>query len=310
MQARLSLERVAVTGATGFIGQHLVRALVAGGSRPVLLARREPAFGEPLPWEPFELQDGESVRAAVRAARPSVLIHLAGTRARERAGRGALAAAQLNVAATVRLLVEALDAGVGRIVLLGSAEEYGDQSGPLHEELPLQARSAYGVSKAAVTGFARALHASDGLPVVIVRPFSVYGPGQPRDMFVSGAVAAAVAGEPFEMTAGLQQRDLVYVEDVVDGIVRAAAQPGIEGETLNLGTGQPHALRDVAAAIWRLSASAAPLRIGARPAPEHELYHTWADPRRARERLGWSAATVLETGLRATIAWQRQRRAE
>ena len=118
--------------------------------------------------------------AAIQKEKPNTLFHLAGTR------RGGEAAdcASLNFYGTAQLLEESQKNGVGRIVIAGSAEEYGNQPGPLNEQLSLKPRTGYGISKALATKHALALNAREGCPVVVVRPFSVYGPGQPGEMFV------------------------------------------------------------------------------------------------------------------------------
>ncbi len=303
---------VALTGATGFIGLHAVRRLVELGARPTVLARSprpatEPAMGEDrVRWRQLDLLDGDAAAGVLRDERPAVLLHLAGTRGVAAGERAASACTELNVLATVRLLEAARRASVGRIVLLGSAAEYGAHRGALHEELALAPRSPYGASKAAATWLALAMHAQGGCPVVVLRPFSVYGPGQPSDMFVAEAVACAVAGTPFRMSEGLQRRDLVFVGDLVEALLTAARTPGIDGSVINVGSGEARRLRDVAERIWQLSGSGAPLLVGALPADQP--HDTWADVARARRLLGWRAETDLDAGLLATITWARRER--
>jgi nucleoside-diphosphate-sugar epimerase len=299
------LETVGITGATGFLGRHLVASLVRDGYRPVVFTRGTDGALEGAVAARLDLLDQARVRRELGGHRLSALVHLAGTRRGDAAVPAVAACAALNVAATVNLLAAAGRAGVERVVTVGSAEEYGDQPGPLHENLPLQAHTAYGMSKASATRFAQLMHRTDGCPVVVVRPFSGYGPGQAPVMFVAEAVHAAVQGLPFKMTHGRQQRDFVFVDDIVAGLRSALVTPGIEGEVINLGSGEPRALRDVAARIWSLAASDAPLLVGERPAPREELHDTWADTSRARRLLGWSAQVSLDEGLRRTIEWAR-----
>ena len=307
-----SFDKVLVTGGNGFLGGRLVRALVEMGCRPLVIARSsEPrealeSTNGRVSYARLNLLEGEAVGRLLRAERPSVIFHLAGTRRGEDGESAAVACAEINVHATVRLLDEARRAGVGRIIMMGSADEYGNQPGPLHERLPLRPVSAYAISKAAATNFALDMKAADDCPVVVLRPFSIYGPRQPARMFVAEAVDCAVQGLPFRMTHGTQQRDLVYVDDVVRAIIAAALAPGIEGEVINIGSGRPQPLRDVADLIWRLSQSRAPLHVGARPAPAEETHDTWADISLARRLLGWEPQVELEDGLRATIRWARE----
>jgi|HubBroStandDraft_6_1064221.scaffolds.fasta_scaffold18249_2 nucleoside-diphosphate-sugar epimerase len=307
-----SLEKIAVTGATGFIGAHVVSELVASGCRLILSVRspkdrdRFGPYGANLRAELLDPGDPASLAGFIRKERPSVVIHLAGTRGRTKWERAAVACLESNTLATVRLLSAALDTGVKRIVVMGSAEEYGSQSGPLNESLPVVPDSPYGISKAAATALALALHRSDACPVVVLRPFSVYGPGQPLDMFIAEAVAAAVRNAPFRMTEGLQRRDPVFVRDVVRAIIAAAATPRIDGNVINIGCGQAYRLKDVASMIWKLTGSASPLLIGERHDPSDRFTDTWANVDKARTLLGWEAQTNLEAGLAETIAFARQ----
>lgn len=306
-----SLERVAITGGTGFIGSHLVRALAAKDCTPVLLCRaNRQSSALPLPdrsvdWIPIDLADDESLSAGLNRARPEVLFHLAGTRGRETPNRPMSALAETNVRDTVRVLEAAQLAGVRRILIMGSAEEYGAQAAPLREDLPLLPASPYGISKAAATLFARSMHKTTACPVVVIRPFSVYGPGQPSYMFVADAISCAVRGTPFRMSHGNQKRDLIYVTDVIEALLKAALAPGIEGRAINVGTGQAHRLRDVAALIWQLTGSQAPLDIGALPVALDDQSETRADTSLAREALGWEAKVSLEEGLPATIEYEK-----
>lgn len=310
MQEQPYLEPVALTGATGFIGKHLVSALVDAGCRPVVLARspHEALSGpcEDLPWAHIELTNRSSVLETIERVRPATLIHLAGTRGRGDASGAQAACDAVNLHATVALLEAAMKVGIRRIVMLGSAEEYGRQAGPQHEGLPSKATSRYGVSKAAATARALSMHSEAKCPIVIVRPFSVYGPGQPRDMFISLAIDSAIRGLEFKMSLGEQRRDLIYISDVTRGLLAAARIPGIEGQVINLGSGESHRLRDVAERIWELTNSRAPLLIGARSASDEELYDTCADITIARRLLDWRPEVSLEDGLARTISAARE----
>lgn len=300
-------EPILITGAGGFIGGHLVRSLVGAGTMPVLLSRSN-ATDEKFDdirgrfrTAQADLTDAYSVRKVILEEKPATIIHLAGTRGRKDR-RGAQAACEeLNMEATLRLVESAMFAGVGRIVTVGSAEEYGDQSGPLNESLPLRPRTPYGISKARATELALKMYAERGCPVVIVRPFSVYGPDQPKDMFVAEAIDSAVRNITFRMSLGKQRRDLIFVSDVVRGLIAAASVEGIDGRVINLGTGRAYPLRDVAEMIWKITGTEALLAVGARPTPQEELHDTWADITIARQLLDWEPRVGLETGLRETI---------
>lgn len=294
-------KRVLVTGATGFLGRHLLPQMSSNAVELWTSASgRTPPPSPVGRFVPADLTRPGETRRVLLEARPQIVFHLVGSLGR--GPGGASEALRLNVSPTVELLEAAAEIDVERLVLVGSAEEYGAVPGQLSEDLPARPLSPYGASKAAATAFALAFAASQKSPVVVLRPFTVFGPGQPPGMFVGEAVTCAVAGEPFRMTAGTQKRDFVFVEDVAAALLAAASVPGIEGSVFNVGSGQAHALRDVAARIWEISSSQAPLLVGSRPAPAHELVDTWADVSRVHARLGWSARVSLDEGLRRTIA--------
>lgn len=309
-----SFEKIVVTGGTGFIGQHLLDALVHSGYNPTAIVRRLEQINDvPAPlrehvrWIELDLLDQESVSGFIETEKPSVLFHLAGTRGADVEGGNAASLCQeLNVNATVHLLEAANRAGTQRIVIAGSAEEYGNQSGPFDETSPLKPVSVYGKSKAEASRLALEMHERGKCPVVIVRLFTVYGPCQPPGMFVSDAIESAVNNASFSMSEGTQQRDLVFVDDIVTALIACARTPGIEGKVFNLGSGRPIRLLDLAHMIWSVSNSSASLNVGVRARKNDEMQVTWADSSLARQYLGWSPRVDLETGLRAMIDWARK----
>ena len=309
-QRQFSIDRVAVTGGTGFLGRHLVKALRALGSDPLLLGRPL-SQSEPTsePRVVVDLTDLEGLTEVFVRERPRIIFHLAGTRGirYENAWDTCLS---VNVTGTVRLLEAAHRAQVERIVLIGSADEYGNRPGPLRETMTVAPVSPYATSKAAATAFAQAMFKRDGCPAVVLRTFTVFGPGQPITMFVREAIDCALREMPFSMTEGTQKRDLIYIDDAIDAFLAAATAPGIDGRLINVGSGQAHALRDVAQIIWRLTGTKAPLLIGARPASLTEIHDTWADIGRARKLLGWEPRVSLEAGLEAMIGWAKEQLAE
>jgi nucleoside-diphosphate-sugar epimerase len=304
MPHALSHKKILVTGGAGFLGRHLVRELCSLGHSPVAVTRRLDRLDRDLSdlenvrWVEADLSSLEQVTALLRAEQPEVLFHLAGTRVAEKYQRG-----DSNIVSGTNLFAASRDSSVKRIVILGSASEYGDQPGPLSEDVPVRPSSAYGISKSVVTGTALTMFEEYGFPVVILRPFTVYGPHQPAEMFVAEATHSAVNGLPFKMSAGTQKRDLVFVDDVVAAIVASSSAAGVEGKIINVGSGQARRLRDVAELIWQISDSKAPLLIGERPASESDMHDTWADISRAKELLNWAPQTSLEDGLRRTIEW-------
>ena len=188
-----------------------------------------------------------------------------------------------------------------RIVLVGSSYEYGAR----RADDSLDPFNAYSASKVAAWAFARAAYNAWRAPVVWVRPFQVYGPGQREKALIPAAIRAALNGDDFRMTAGEQQRDFIFVEDVIEGLMAAATAANIEGRALDVGTGQLHPIRSVVERIWDLADAQGEILAGALPYRPGEVPAIPADVALTRLLTGWEARVGLEDGLRKTIEGMR-----
>ncbi|MGC9396824.1 MAG: NAD-dependent epimerase/dehydratase family protein [Anaerolineae bacterium] len=290
---------VFLTGATGFIGRRLAKRLVAAGADVTALV---------LPGETALLPDGvraltgdvtlpETVTEAMTTAQPALIIHLAAVGITN-PDLPFTAACDVNVGGVINILNAARHAEmVRRIVLVGSSYEYGAR----RTDDGLDPFNAYSASKVAAWAFARAAYNAWGAPVVWMRLFQVYGPGQREKALIPAAIQAALNGEDFRMTAGEQQRDFIFVEDVVEGLLAAATAPGIEGRALDIGTGQLHRIRAVVERIWTLSGARRKILAGALPYRPGEVPAIPADVDRTRRLTGWKSQVELEAGLQKTI---------
>lgn len=297
--------KVLVTGANGFLGRHLTRALVAAGGRPALMMRPGAKTATELEVVRADLQDRAALRAAVERTRPDIIFHLAASTSPARDPGLTWPMLSANFEATVALAEAAAGLGIHRFIFAGTCEEYGHQTPPFSENLPLRPLSPYSASKAAATLWLRMQHETQGFPAVILRPFLVYGPGQPPPKLVPSACLAALAGRDFAMTSGRQHRELTYVGDVVDGMIRAATVPDAEGRVFNLGAGTEHTVLELVETIYALAGGTGVPRPGAIADRPNDMLHFCADTGRARRVLGWSARTKLSDGLGQTLAWMR-----
>jgi UDP-glucose 4-epimerase len=303
--------RVLVTGATGFLGSHLTRQLVSCGA-DVHAVSRDGGRGETGPsiqWWTCDVRDGDRVEQLLGDIRPALVFHLAGSTEARGGDDDSVerwsASYAVNLLGTLNVLLAVRRAGadVRRVVRTGGLEEYGNGPVPFREDQREQPVSPYSASQLAATDAARLLHRTAGLPVVTLRPALVYGPGQSQTFFIPSLMASCLRHVPFEMSAGDQTRDLVFVADVVDACLRAATADGIDGRVVNVGSGREYRIRDVAELVVHLAASRTELRVGARPPRRSDLDRLVCDPSLAAELLGWRATTSLESGLQQTLDW-------
>lgn len=291
--------RVLVTGARGFLGSHLSRALVALGAQVHAIGRTPPPQSAENPrWYAGDVSVVSVVEEVLHASQPAVVFHLAGDAAGSRELSLIPRSVQGEFIPTVNLLTAMTQRGVGRLVLAASLEEPA--------VAPAVPTSPYAAAKWAGTGFARMFHLLYGTPVVITRPFMTYGPGQRADKLVPHVINALLRGEAPRLSSGQRLVDWVYVDDLVQGLLLAGGRPGIDGNELDLGSGQLISVRDVVEQLVRATASLARPQFGALPDRPYEVERR-ADVATTRARLGWQAVTPLNEGLQRTVAWYRAR---
>lgn len=304
--------RVLVTGATGFIGHHLCAALIRAGAH--VYALRRPASSlqwwfsshDRVEWLEADIQDTGNLTQAIRTARATRIFHLAAATSVERGFQTADEMIATNLQGTINLLraLEGMDYEC--FVQTGSAEEYGTGEAPFQESDPLQPVSSYSASKAAATLFCEMFHRVLDCPIVILRPFLVYGPGQPANKLIPQTILAALNNQSFPMTSGRQTREFTFIDDVINGYLRAAVTPSAIGHTINLGTGESMPVIDVVRLIINFAGSTIQPDIDALPTRPGEIWSYQCDNTKARTLLGWSPHISLPDGLRKTILWYRR----
>jgi UDP-glucose 4-epimerase len=304
--------RVLVTGATGFIGRRLVRRLVAAGApvfagvAPDEASERVAALPEQAHRLTFDLRDGTAVESALTQAAPRLVFHLAALGVTDPGVDPRLALA-VNVGGALHVL-EAMrkrasgHSDVERIVLVGTCHEYGAR-----ETIEgLDPFNAYAASKVAAWAYGRMYWRAHDLPVITVRPFQVYGPGQPERTLIPAAIQKALTGQDFFMTPGEQERDFIYVDDVVEGMVVAAVAAGIDGHSIDLGTGRVHPVYQVVDRVWAMTGAQGCILRGELPYRPGEVKRLVADADRTAQLTGWRAQVSLEKGLGETIRWYKE----
>ena len=305
MFEKISHKKILVTGGSGFLGRHTVSALLSKGVSPTILARNLPLTIAGTPKEKLNcveinLLDAPRLENFLENLRPDIIIHLAGIT--HSLPNQPESLEQNNYQATVNLLDAARKVNAEKIIVTGTADEYGFQKCPQTETMSAMPVSDYAVSKNRAVKYALSLYQEYAAPIIILRPFTIYGTGQPVNMFVSQAVECAVSGSAFEMSKGEQKRDLLFVTDFAKAVLVSLETKHVEGEIFNVGGGQAIALRDLAEKIWKIAgADERLLKIGARHTSPKELHDTKADISKIKELFNWQPEVSLEEGLALMI---------
>jgi len=315
----LSARSVLVTGADGFVGAWLVRALLDRGAAVVTVRRDEPAastlallgVGDRIDVVHGDICSDGLVARTVNEYEVDTVFHLAAQTIVATANRSPPSTFETNIRGTWLVLEACRLHGVERVVVASSDKAYGSQDElPYRETQPLRPLYAYDVSKAAADMVARSYWHTFGLGVAVARFANVYGGGDlNRSRLVPEAVDAALAGRrPVIRSDGSSQRDFLYVEDAACAYlaIAQALERGVGGgEAFNAGGGRPHRVRDVVALVGRLAGTSVEPDIRGKGTPEGEIDCQWVDAAKLRALTGWQPTVGLEEGLRRTIDFHR-----
>jgi len=307
---------VLVTGAGGFIGSNLVDHLTRAGADVRAFVRynsrndygclelTDPEVLSSIEVFTGDLTNPEAVSTAVRDR--EIVLHLGALIPIPYSYRHPREYVAANVTGTLNVLEAVRRSDVGRLVQVSSSEVYGTApTVPIPETHPLVPQSPYAATKVAADQLALSYWRSFSVPVAVARPFNTFGPRQSARGVIPTIIAQALTRDVVELGSTSPTRDFLYVEDTARAIAHCGLANGIEGETINFGSGREISIGDLADEIIR--------RIGrevqivsseerVRP-PLSEVERLLADTRKAGELLGWQPSVAFEDGLQLTIDW-------
>lgn len=307
--------KVLVTGGAGFIGSHLVRALVARGDTVRVLDNLSSGKRSNLDGVAAEFMEGDVVHAdAVRQALTGMthVIHLAALVSVPRSVAEPVFSNAVNVIGTLNVLVAARDLGLQRVVCASSSAVYGDAfEGDKHEELALYPISPYGADKLAGEKYLSVFYAMYGLETVALRYFNVFGPRQdPRSEYAAVIPKFITAllnrCRPTIFGDGRQTRDFTYVDNVVHGNLLALEAPQAAGQAINVATGVAVDLNFLAATLADITGHPELEAMHGEPR-QGDIRHSSANIARARQVLQFEPVVDLREGLIRTVRWYQAR---
>ncbi len=303
--------RALVTGGAGFIGSHLVEALVARGHRVKVLDNLSMGRRENLRsvWSRIQflrgdVRDPKMLKEAVRGV--GVVFHQAALRSVPKSVGDPAQYHEVNTTATLLLLGSALAAGVRRLLFASSSSIYGLTPLPQREDMPVFPQSPYAASKLAGEVYCRMFTRLHGLETVCLRYFNVFGPRQSLEneyaVVVPKFITSLLKGQsPPIHGNGLQTRDFTYVENVVQANLLAARAPRAAGEVFNVASGRRMGVRELFEVVRKkVGVQVAPRVTPPRPG---DVRDTWADIQRARRILGYRVTVSVKEGLSRTVDW-------
>lgn len=314
-----------VSGAHGFVGSHLARALLERGDAVRVLDRPAPRLADvggerrsgldllgiraEVELVEADLRDADTVGVAVAGA--DSVFHLAAQTIVGVARNSPLETFEVNVQGAWNVFEACRTQGVGKVVFASSDKAYGTSPElPYREDFPLRAAYPYDASKAAADTIARSYANAYGLPLAVTRFANVYGDG---DLNFSRLIPETVVAllddrAPVIRSDGSPERDFLHVEDAVSAYlaIAGALEDGAAGEAFNAGGEAPHSVREVVELIAEAAGSGIEPDFQGTGNPAGEIDRQFVDSTKLRELTGWRPEVELGDGLRRTLAWYRE----
>ena len=316
-----SQSRVFITGATGMVGSSLVRRLLQHGAFIVVLVQDWDTQSELLRSGDINrvnvvngsLEDISALRRAVLKFEVDTVFHLGAQTIVGTALRNPLETFEANIRGTYQLLEVCREQGdlVQRILVASSDKAYGNSAVlPYTEDMPLQGLHPYDASKSCTDLLAQTYAHTYNLPVTIARCGNIYGAGDLNwSRIIPATVRAALAGQPVHLRSdGSNQRDYIFVEDVVDAFLKSAAaseQGDVRGQAFNFSPEQPYSVLEIVNTVLNVmnKTHLEPIITNTAIA---EIKDQYLDSSKAQRLLGWKAAHSLKAGLEKTVPWYTQ----
>lgn len=293
-------QKVMVTGASGFLGSHLSRRLVENGIEVEAVSRSiRISQTNYLRWWQGDMTDIAAVRHLLDTIRPDVIFHLSGLATGIPDFDLVLPTFHSLLTSTVNILAVATEIGCRRIVLAASLTE------PEPSYVEVTPTSPYAAAKWACGGYGRMFYKLYRTPVVMVRPFMAYGPGQDTRKLIPYVTLSLLQREVPKLSSGNWQADWIYVDDVIEGFLQAAEAVNIEGCTIDLGSGELASVRTIVQYIVKHVGNEIEPIFGALPDRPLEKARI-ANVADAYSKLCWKPLISLEQGLEQTVDWYRK----
>jgi UDP-glucose 4-epimerase len=303
--APLARRRVAVIGATGFIGSHLTGFLVRAGASVLAVARNRrldnlAAVAADCRFAPADIRDRERLCATLAAFRPETVFHLAADVDAPESFEHMRASLAGNAMGTAHVLEAAANAGAETLVYADSCKVYGNGPTPYREAQPDAPLCSYAMGKAAGWRLCQLASSMTGMAVCSLRSTSAYGPRQNPNL-ITHVRDCARRGVPVRLMGGSQTRDMLYVDDLVRAFAAAAAEPAAWGHAIPVGGGVERTVVEICREVVNALGASIEVIADAQEPRLTEIWRSYSDNAEAAELLGWSPEVGLREGLSRTL---------
>jgi|AntRauTorcE11897_2_1112592.scaffolds.fasta_scaffold06844_2 nucleoside-diphosphate-sugar epimerase len=297
----LNGNKILIIGASSFIGSHLVTALNEHNVTIYTANRSANTFSDPeITHSRLDITDLSSVKKTIDKIRPDYVFNLSGYVEGGRELENIWPTFKINLEGTINLFMALQRVSFKRLIIMGSLDEHQMD---LERLSPV---SPYAASKITSSAYARMFHSLYDLPVVIARPYMVYGPNQKdQNKLVPYTILSILKAETPDFSSGTREADWVYISDVVDALIRCAERPNLEGKTVHVGTGKLNSVKKVVTTIFEILQVKESPKFSFIPDRKMETIIS-ANVEQTMQQINWEAKVDLRSGLKATINWYQE----
>ncbi|HEY9061466.1 MAG TPA: SDR family NAD(P)-dependent oxidoreductase [Pseudobacteroides sp.] len=301
-------KKVLITGASGFIGSHMVQRMAKENANVCALARESSDLWriedviEEIDVRNIDLRDQEALVTYVNQIKPDFIFHFGayGVDARQKDYHVAV---NSNITGTMNLINAVAETGCEKFINTGSCAEYGNKTAIIQERDELCPLSIYGSTKAASVIIAHQIAHEKDIDIITLRSFGVFGENEGSHKFFPNLILSILRNIDINLTLCEQYRDYCYIENIIDGFVLAAKNKTVKNGIFNIGSGVVHKMKVLVDIVFKnLNAQSKP-NYGAVPYRENEMWKQQPDIKKIQNVLGWEPQIGLEEGIIRTIDW-------
>lgn len=302
-------DKILIVGGTGFIGRHLVERCLKETPFVTCVgfkARdKKSPFMQDIEYIQTDITNKVELQSALFGRNFDYVFNLGGYIDHSHYFNGGRQMIETHFVGLMNL-IDCIDrTKLKGFVQIGSSDEYGNAPAPQGESIRERPIAPYSFAKTAASHFVETLYRTQGFPGVVIRLFLIYGPGQDGKRFLPQIIKAFLKDESVETTEGMQLRDFCYIEDGIEGIVKAAVTNNAKGKIINVASGMPITIRGMIEKTVAIVGKGKPV-FGARPYRKGESMELYADISLAKSLFDWEPCVGLDDGLKRTIDYYKK----